>query len=106
MYTNFSGDPCNVRLELTSDGFIPFRTMSVSHRTWPVVLINYNLAPWMSMKPKYLTLCLLIRSPSSSGNDIDIYLQPSIEELKHLWFLPWWRLMMHLHGNHFKCMQP
>ena len=45
MYTNFSGDPRNVRLGLASDGFNPFRTMSVSHSTWPIVLINYNLPP-------------------------------------------------------------
>jgi len=50
MYTNFSGDPRNVRLGLASDGFNPFRTMSVSHSIWPVVLINYNLPPWMSIK--------------------------------------------------------
>ena len=87
MYTNFSGDPRNVRLGLASDGFNPFQTMSVSHSTWPVVLINYNLPPWMSMKPEYLMLSLLIHGPSSPGNDIDIYLQPLIDELKDLWLV-------------------
>lgn len=53
MYPNFKKDPRNVRLALASDGFNPFRTMSISHSTWPVVLINYNLPPWLSIKPEY-----------------------------------------------------
>uniref|UniRef100_A0A803ND12 Transposase n=1 Tax=Chenopodium quinoa TaxID=63459 RepID=A0A803ND12_CHEQI len=39
----------------------------------------------MIMKPKYLILALLIPGPSSPGNDIDIYLQPLIKDLKDLW---------------------
>ncbi|XP_021721360.1 uncharacterized protein LOC110688918 [Chenopodium quinoa] len=59
--------------------------MSLSHSTWPVVLINYNLPPWLSMKPEYFMLSLLIPGPKSPGNDIDIYMQPLIDELKELW---------------------
>jgi hypothetical protein len=70
---------------LSSDGFNPFRTMSISHSTWPVVLVNYNLPPWMSMKPEYFMLSLLIPGPESQGNNIDVYLQPLIKELKELW---------------------
>ncbi|KAK6773849.1 hypothetical protein RDI58_029088 [Solanum bulbocastanum] len=42
MHPNFSKDPRNVRLGLSSDGFNPFRTMSISHSTWPFMLMNYN----------------------------------------------------------------
>ncbi|XP_025632772.1 uncharacterized protein [Arachis hypogaea] len=72
------------RLGLSSDGFNPYRTMSISHNT-PVVLMAYNLPPWMSMKQEYFMLSLLIPGPKSPENDIDIYLQPLIEELKELW---------------------
>ena len=72
-------------LGLSSDGFNPFRTMSISHRTWPVMLMIYNLPPWMCMKSEYSILSLLIPGPRSPGNDIDIYLQPLIDELKLLW---------------------
>ena len=74
-----------MRLGLASDGFNPFRTLSSTHSTWPVVLMVYNLPPWMSMKPDYFMLSLLIPGPQSPGNDIDVYLQPLIEELKELW---------------------
>ncbi|XP_057747099.1 uncharacterized protein LOC130966327 [Arachis stenosperma] len=84
-HTNFALDTRNVRLGLSSDGFNPYRTMSISHSTWPVVLMAYNLPPWMSMKQEYFMLSLLIPGPKSPGNDIDIYLQPLIEELKELW---------------------
>ena len=45
----------------------------------------YNLPPCMCMKSEYSILSLLITGPRSLGNDIDIYLQPLIDELKLLW---------------------
>ncbi|XP_057744996.1 uncharacterized protein LOC130962854 [Arachis stenosperma] len=78
-------EPRNVRLGLASYGFNPFQTLSSTHSTWPVVLMVYNLPPWMSMKPDYFMLSLLISGPQSPRNDIDIYLQPLIKELKELW---------------------
>ena len=59
--------------------------MSISHRTWPVMLMTYNMPPWMCMKSEYSILSLLIPGPRSPGNDIDVYLQPLIDELKLLW---------------------
>nr|XP_016503730.1 PREDICTED: uncharacterized protein LOC107821792 [Nicotiana tabacum]XP_016503731.1 PREDICTED: uncharacterized protein LOC107821792 [Nicotiana tabacum]XP_016503732.1 PREDICTED: uncharacterized protein LOC107821792 [Nicotiana tabacum] len=85
LHPDFSKDPHNVRLGLSSDGFNPFRTMSISHSTWPVMLMNYNLSPWICMKPKYIMLSMIIPGPSSPRNDIDVYLQPLIAELKELW---------------------
>jgi len=81
----FSSETRNVRLGLTSDGFNPFRTMSISHSTWPIMTVVYNFPPWLCMKPEYTMLSLLIPGPQSPGNDIDVYLQPLIEELKELW---------------------
>ena len=85
VHPDFAQDCRNVRLGLSSDGFNPFRTMSISHSTWPVMLMIYNLPPWMCMKSEYSILSLLIPGPRSPGNDIDIYLQPLIDELKLLW---------------------
>ena len=59
--------------------------MSTTHSTWHVILIPYNLPPWMCMKRSYFILSLLIPGPTSPRNDIDMYLQPLVEELKELW---------------------
>ena len=46
----FASEHRNVRLGLSSDGFNPFSSMSITYSTWPFVLIPYNLPPWMCMK--------------------------------------------------------
>ncbi|KAL4281757.1 hypothetical protein GQ457_03G020570 [Hibiscus cannabinus] len=84
-YPGFAGDPRNVRLGLASDGFNPFKIMSTSYSTWPVVLVPYNLPPWICMKQSSFILSMIIPGEKGPGNDIDIYLQPLIEELKQLW---------------------
>lgn len=59
--------------------------MSSNHSIWPVVLATYNLPPWDCMKNPYFMMMLLIPGPKCPGNDIDVYLQPMIEELQELW---------------------
>ncbi|WVZ49712.1 hypothetical protein U9M48_001044 [Paspalum notatum var. saurae] len=84
-YPDFAADARNVRLSLASDGFNPFGNMSIKHSTWPVMLVPYNLPPWICMKESSLLLSMIIPGPESPGNDIDIYLQPLIDELLDLW---------------------
>jgi len=86
-HPEFAVEARNIRLGLASDEFNPFRTMNVNYTTWPVVLMPYNFPPWMCMKAEYFMLSLLIPGRKSPGNDIDVYLQPLIEELKVLWDL-------------------
>jgi hypothetical protein len=64
---------------------IIFGNMSTSHSTWPVMLVLYNLPPWICMKQTSFILSLVIPGPSSLGMDIDVYLQPLIDELLELW---------------------
>ncbi|GMJ12295.1 hypothetical protein HRI_004898700 [Hibiscus trionum] len=84
-FLNFAGDSRNVRLGLASDGFNPFKIMSTSYSTWPVLLVPYNLPPWICMKQSSFILSMIIPGEKGQGNDIDIYMQPLIEELKQLW---------------------
>ncbi|XP_075660213.1 uncharacterized protein LOC142630034 [Castanea sativa] len=84
-YLEFSSDPRNVRLGLAADGFNPFGIMSTSHSTWPVMLVPYNLPPWLCMKRSSLILSAVIPGPTSPGLAIDVYLQPLVEELRELW---------------------
>ncbi|XP_060182958.1 uncharacterized protein LOC132612901 [Lycium barbarum] len=70
---------------LASDGFNPFGTMSTNYSIWPVVLVPYNLPPWLCMKQPNFILSMIILGPRTAGNNIDVYLQPLIKELNELW---------------------
>ncbi|XP_074555671.1 uncharacterized protein LOC141811546 [Curcuma longa] len=84
-FFEFSSDARNVRLALASDGFNPFGNMSTNYSIWPVILIPYNTPPWTCMKQTNFILSMIIPGKKMPGNDIDIYLQPLIDELKVLW---------------------
>ncbi|KAD5802761.1 hypothetical protein E3N88_14121 [Mikania micrantha] len=84
-YPEFGDEIRNIRFGLSSDGINPFGNMSSRHSTWPVLLCNYNLPPWLCMKRKYIMMKLLIQRPKQPGNDIDVYLAPLIDDLKTLW---------------------
>ncbi|XP_074323738.1 uncharacterized protein LOC141660649 [Apium graveolens] len=84
-YPQFSSENRNIRLGLAADGFNPFRTMNISHSTWPIILVNYNLPPWLCMKQENLILSTLISGPESRKNNIDVFMQPLIAELNELW---------------------
>ncbi|XP_057758862.1 uncharacterized protein LOC130979432 [Arachis stenosperma] len=84
-YPVFSNDARSVRLALASDGFNPFRNMSTTYSIWPVILIPYNLLPWLCMKQSSFILSMIIPGPKMPGNDIDVYLEPLVNELKQLW---------------------
>ena len=82
----FAKEERNVRLGLALDGVNPFRNQSLSHSTWPVVMLNYNLPPWLVTKNFFMMLTLLIPGKESvTDKNIDVYLAPLIEELQELW---------------------
>ena len=74
---NFSSDPRNLRIGLSTDGMNPFGEMTNPHSTWPVILCLFNLPPWLCHKRKYLMLTTLISGPRQPGNDIDVFLEES-----------------------------
>lgn len=84
-WPNFAVDPRNLRFGLATDGFNPFKNLSSQYSCWPVVLVIYNLPPSICMSQQNLLLTLLIPGPEQPGNNIDIYLQPLVDDLKELW---------------------
>jgi hypothetical protein len=85
VFPEFAADPRNVRLALATDGFNPFGNLSTTYSIWPVVLVPYNMPPWMCMKPSSFMLSMIIPGKKAPGNDIDVYMQPLIQELAELW---------------------
>lgn len=85
LHQSFAAEPRIVRLGLAIDGFQPFRNSKIPYSILPVVLISYNLPPWLCMEKENFILSMFIPGPESHGDAIDVYLQPLIEELKELW---------------------
>ncbi|XP_028077604.1 uncharacterized protein LOC114279550 [Camellia sinensis] len=84
-HPTFFVEPRHERLGLATDGFNLFRNISTSYSMWPVLLMPYNLLPWKYMKEPFLMMSMIIPGPSAPRRDIDVYLQPLVEELMNLW---------------------
>ncbi|XP_028087238.1 uncharacterized protein LOC114287975 [Camellia sinensis] len=84
-HPEFTLEPRNVRLGLATDGFNPFGNMNNSYSLWHIVLIPYNLPPWLAMNDPFFMLSLLIPGESQPGIDIDVYMRPLVDELNELW---------------------
>ena len=81
----FADEARNVWLGLTTDGFMPFNSSAAPYSCWPVFVFPYNLPPGMIMKEESMFLALVIPGPKHPGRDIDILLEPLINELNKLW---------------------
>ncbi|GJS03510.1 hypothetical protein Tco_0320018 [Tanacetum coccineum] len=91
--TKVSGFCCRKNQEMLDSKWllmvsIRSANLSQSYSMWPVILITYNLPPWLCMKESSFMLTLLIPGPKSPGKDIDVYLRPLIDDLKDLWAKP------------------
>ncbi|KAL0541605.1 hypothetical protein IC582_021658 [Cucumis melo] len=85
LWPEFGSEPRNLRLALSTDGVNPHGDLSSRYSCWPVMLVTYNLPPWLCMKRKFLMLTALISGPKQPGNEIDVYLAPLVDDLKILW---------------------
>ncbi|XP_074351470.1 uncharacterized protein LOC141690582 [Apium graveolens] len=82
----FGSESRNIRMDLSVDGINPHTNGLVNRYIyWLVVLVMYNLPPWLCMKRKFMMLSVLVPGPHEPGNNIDVYLQPLIDDLKKLW---------------------
>ncbi|KAL9690719.1 hypothetical protein QQ045_011127 [Rhodiola kirilowii] len=84
-HPDFARDTRNVRLGLSTDGFNPFGEVALSHSTWPIVVMPYNLPPSMCMKKEFNILALLISGPKSPSKCLNVFMQALIDELNILW---------------------
>jgi hypothetical protein len=55
----FAIDPRNIKFGLATNGFNPFSDKTCIWSTWPVMLLVYNLPPWMATKQFFMLLALL-----------------------------------------------
>jgi hypothetical protein len=63
----------------------PFGENRIVHNTWPVILAMFNLPTWLCYKRKYLMLSILIQGLKQADIDIDVFLEPLMEDMAKLW---------------------
>jgi hypothetical protein len=63
----------------------PFGENKTVLSTWPVILVMYNLLTWLCHKRKYLMLSILIQGPKQASTDIDVFLEPLMEDMAKLY---------------------
>ena len=82
----FGRDPRDIHLGLALDGMNPYSEKRSTQSLTPVIAFNYNLPPWMVTKKYFVMLCLLIPTKVSlTGLNIDVFMQPLVDELQLLW---------------------
>jgi hypothetical protein len=84
-HRDFADEPRNIRFALSTDGMNPFAEKINKHSTWLVILTIYSLPPWLMQKRKYILLTILISRPTQPGVDMDVFLEPLMEDMKILW---------------------
>ena len=84
LFPAFAQEKRNVRLGLCIDGFCPNTSHGTAYSCWPVFLTVYNLPPWLAFKHEYMQIPLLIPGKKSPGQNLDVFLQPLVDELKML----------------------
>jgi hypothetical protein len=62
----------------------PFDENRTVHSTWLVILVMYNLPAWLCHKRKYLMFSIFIQSPKQAGTNIDVFLEPLMEDMAKL----------------------
>jgi hypothetical protein len=83
-YKPFGSESKNIKFALSIDGMNPFGENRTVHSTWPVILAIYNLPTWLCHKRKYIMLSILIKGPKQADIDIDVFLEPLIEDMTKL----------------------
>ncbi|XP_074323598.1 uncharacterized protein LOC141660509 [Apium graveolens] len=85
-WPTFGNEPRNIQLALAADDINRHNNgLNNRYSCWPVVLTTYKLPPWLCMKIKYMMLTVLVSGLQGPGNNIDMFLQPLIDDLKKLW---------------------
>lgn len=59
--------------------------MSFVYSVWPMLWILYNNPPWMCIEHTYIILSMIIHGKKMLKHNMDIYLQPLVNELNELW---------------------
>ena len=69
---------------IAMDGVNLYYLQNTNYFVWPIMVINNNIPPSLSMKDEHLMLPLIVLGRRQVKN-MDVYLQPLVDEFKKLW---------------------
>ena len=76
---SFALESRNMRFGLALDGVNPFKHNSAQHSTWPIIMLIYNLPPFLVTKKFFMQLSILISGKDASTNEnIDVFIRPLV----------------------------
>ena len=82
----FRDEEANLYMGLVADGVNPFGNQSTKYSMWSVLLVMYNLPPWLVSKNFFIALSLLIPGDKApSGEAFDIFMKPLVRDFLKLW---------------------
>jgi len=85
-FPSFSKEDCNVKMGLALDGVNPHSLQSSKHSMWLLLMVMYNLPPYLLMKRFFICLMMITLGPNSPSEDtVNVYMQPLVYELKKIW---------------------
>ncbi len=83
-WPQFKEEPRHLTLGLAIDGVNPYSLQQSKYSVWPIVVLDYNLPPHLTMNNAFMWFAFIIPGRRQVHN-MDIYLQPLIDELQLLW---------------------
>jgi len=82
----FKNEDNNLFMGMVADGVNPFGNQSTKYSIWPVLLVIYNLPPWLVTKKFFISLTVLIPGEKApSGEAFDVFIGPLVRDLLLLW---------------------
>jgi hypothetical protein len=64
-WPSFGNEPKNVWLGLFTDGLNMFEEIRSTWSLWPMVLVNYNISLWLTIKRHFMVLYLIVPRPTT-----------------------------------------
>ena len=84
VHPDFAVESRYVRLGLCTDGFQPFGQSGKHYSSWPVILMVYNLPPWLRMKETSMFLTVLVSGPRNLKHKLDVFFATSYSQVKRI----------------------
>lgn len=85
----------NVYMGLVGDGVNPFGNQSVKHCSWPLLVVQYNLPPWLATRKFFISLSMII--PGKWNSQCDFFV---------IFYLKSWQAFYALKSNMLACLKP